>query len=187
MAKATCSACGSSVYRGPSSCPEIVCQPCRRGRPSYWPPSSWKAEQRTCPICEVVFLQQRCGQRYCTIRCRNRRARNYTKAGLEQRRQYDRTRSPLVNHRKRARKRNAPSEPYTLAEIAKRDRYHCGICRKRVAMTKVVAHPKAPTIDHRVPLAAGGDDTKANVQLAHYRCNVSKGDRGGGEQLWLIG
>jgi 5-methylcytosine-specific restriction endonuclease McrA len=35
----------------------------------------------------------------------------------------------------------------------------------------------APTIDHVVPVSRGGDDIKANVQLAHFRCNSVKGPR----------
>lgn len=88
--------------------------------------------------------------------------------------------------RRRALKRGAASEPYTLAEIAERDRHRCQLCRKRVAMTKQVPHPKAPTIDHILPLAAGGDDTRANVQLAHFECNWMKRD-GGTQQLALVG
>jgi 5-methylcytosine-specific restriction endonuclease McrA len=45
-------------------------------------------------------------------------------------------------------------------------------------MTKAVPHPKAPTIDHIIPLAHGGDDTRANVQLAHFLCNASAGITG---------
>jgi HNH endonuclease len=92
-----------------------------------------------------------------------------------------------ARRRRKARQRGARTEPYTLAYIAKRDRYRCGLCRKRVAMTKPVPHPKAPTIDHIIPLDAGGDDVKANVQLAHFICNSMKGNRGGGEQLLLVG
>lgn len=83
-------------------------------------------------------------------------------------------------------RRGVLSEPYTLAEIAKRDHNFCGLCRKRVAMTKVVPHPKAPTIDHVLPIAAGGEDVRANVQLAHFICNCLKSD-GGTQQLALIG
>lgn len=73
-----------------------------------------------------------------------------------------------------------------MAEIAGRDRHQCGLCRKRVAMTKQVPHPKAPTIDHVLPLAHGGEDVRANVQLAHFECNWRKRDRGT-QQLALIG
>jgi 5-methylcytosine-specific restriction endonuclease McrA len=54
-------------------------------------------------------------------------------------------------------------------------------------MSRLVPHPKAPTIDHIVPLAAGGDDIKANVQLAHFLCNSVKSNQGGNEQLILVG
>lgn len=88
--------------------------------------------------------------------------------------------------RRKARRRRVVHEPYTLAEIAARDRNVCQLCRRRVAMTKQVPHPKAPTIDHVLPIAAGGDDTRANVQLAHFECNWMKRD-GGTQQLALVG
>lgn len=88
--------------------------------------------------------------------------------------------------RRRAHKRGAVSEPYTLVEIAVRDRNRCGLCGKRVAMTKQVPHPKAPVIDHVLPLACGGDDTRVNTQLAHFLCNSIKSD-GGSQQLALVG
>ncbi|KNX39497.1 hypothetical protein VV01_14575 [Luteipulveratus halotolerans] len=71
--------------------------------------------------------------------------------------------------------------------IAKRDGFKCGLCGRRVAMDLVWPHPMSPSLDHVVPLSEGGDHAPANVQLAHLRCNVSKGARGGGEQLALIG
>lgn len=93
----------------------------------------------------------------------------------------------IKSRRRRARMRAAVSEPYTLAEIAARDRYICQLCRKRVAMKKRVPHPKSPTVDHIVPLVESLDDTRANVQLACFGCNSRKGARGGGEQLLLFG
>ena len=95
--------------------------------------------------------------------------------------------------RERARKFGARRESYTLAEIAERDLYRCGICiaegrgrQARVAMTRAVPHPKAPTIDHVVPLSVSQDDTRANVQLAHFSCNARK-HVGGSQQLAMIG
>jgi 5-methylcytosine-specific restriction endonuclease McrA len=80
----------------------------------------------------------------------------------------------------------AIAEPYSLDEIAQRDRRCCGLCGQRVAMTRKTPHPRAPVIDHLVPLSKGGDDTKANVWLAHYVCNARKGARPAGEQLALL-
>ncbi len=78
------------------------------------------------------------------------------------------------------------TEPYTMAEIAARDRYRCCLCSKRVAMTKRVPHPRAPTIDHVVPWSISHDDTRANVQLAHFLCNCRK-HTGGTQQLAMFG
>lgn len=98
----------------------------------------------------------------------------------------ERQRKRRSKRRRRALKLGVPSEPYTLAQIATRDHFRCGLCRKRVAMTQVVPHPKAPTIDHIVPMAHGGDDTRANVQLAHFLCNSLKCTQGT-QQLALLG
>jgi 5-methylcytosine-specific restriction endonuclease McrA len=80
------------------------------------------------------------------------------------------------------------SEPYTLEEIAARDGHRCGLCRKPVPMDRSVPHPLAPTIDHLIPISEteGGDDVKANVQLAHFLCNSRRGT-GGTVQLALVG
>lgn len=90
--------------------------------------------------------------------------------------------------RKRARKLAAKSEPYTTAEIAARDEYRCGLCRGTVNME--LEHPDlwSPSVDHIVPISKGGDDTRANVQLAHLGCNIRKGNRVvAPEQLRLVG
>jgi hypothetical protein len=90
------------------------------------------------------------------------------------------------NRKRRAELRAAASEPYTLAEIAERDRYCCQLCREPVDMSVAAPDPWSPSIDHIVPLADGGDDTRANVQLAHRTCNTRKGVRGA-QQLALVG
>lgn len=85
-----------------------------------------------------------------------------------------------------AKRRGVVSEPYTLKQVAERDRFKCGLCGRKVPMNLTVPHPKAPTIDHSLPIAVGGDDTKANVQLAHFMCNSIKGANGS-QQLALLG
>jgi len=96
----------------------------------------------------------------------------------------------LENWRRKNRARRSTErlrEPYTLHEIAERDARICGLCGGDVDMLIRNPDPRAPTIDHVVPLSLGGDDIKANVQLAHRACNTAKGARGSGEQLALIG
>lgn len=90
------------------------------------------------------------------------------------------------NRRRRALKKGLKSEPYTLGEIAARDKHRCQLCRRPVNMTLKAPHRRSPTIDHIIPISDGGDDIRANVQLAHFGCNSSKGARGS-QQLALVG
>lgn len=78
--------------------------------------------------------------------------------------------------RRRARKLGLPFEPYTLAEIAARDHEHCCLCGDPVDMTLSGLETWGPTIDHVTPISNGGPDTRRNVQLAHRRCNLIKGN-----------
>ena len=70
---------------------------------------------------------------------------------------------------------SAKSEPYTRQEIFARDGWVCGICDEPVDPDLRAPDPKSASIDHVVPLSLGGDDTPANVRLAHLGCNVSRG------------
>lgn len=114
-----------------------------------------------------------------------RRQASYCKA-CRVAREIDRWRQK--NRQRRAQLRAAVSESYTLAEIAERDGHRCQLCRRKVDMDLKAPHPRSPSIDHIVPLVKGGDDTRANVQLAHRRCNTSKGTRVADvQQLALVG
>lgn len=93
----------------------------------------------------------------------------------------------LMKARRRALKVDAFVERVYRKRIFERDRWKCRLCGKPVLRSAVVPHPRAPVIDHITPLAAGGKHEPANVQCAHFLCNSLKGDRGGGEQLLLIG
>ncbi|MBF6368413.1 HNH endonuclease [Nocardia puris] len=68
-----------------------------------------------------------------------------------------------------------------------RDRWKCHLCKRKVRRSAVVPHPLAPTIDHVIPLSKGGTHEPANCATAHFRCNYTKRDCGGGEQLALLG
>ncbi|WP_112469424.1 HNH endonuclease [Streptomyces triticisoli] len=147
---------------------------------------------KTCEGCGNPYQQRRRDQRWCSRSCKDRAygaARR--SAGLPQNlspeaRERQRLYWQAKCRRRRAAKRGGASEPYTTPEIAERDRFRCQLCGKRVAMKQVVPHPKAPTVDHVVPVSEGGDDTRANVQLAHFLCNSVKGPRGS-QQLALLG
>jgi 5-methylcytosine-specific restriction endonuclease McrA len=87
-------------------------------------------------------------------------------------------------HARRADKLGLGSKQVLLSYLIKRDRGRCGICHRPVRAKR---GPMRPSIDHIIPLSKGGTHELENVQLSHYRCNESKGNRGSGEQLLLIG
>lgn len=47
----------------------------------------------------------------------------------------------------------------------------CHVCGLPVDKTLSGRHPLGPTVDHLVPVAAGGTHDRANLRLAHARCN----------------
>lgn len=89
--------------------------------------------------------------------------------------------------KRRARKQTVIIERFDHEEIYERDGWVCGLCQHPVDRTLTWPHPLSPTLDHIVPLAEHGDHSRANSRLAHAHCNTSRGARGGGEQLALIG
>lgn len=92
-----------------------------------------------------------------------------------------------VKSKRRATIRGRAHEPYLRTAIFDRDRWRCQLCGKRLKPSETYPHPDAATIDHVLPLAAGGDDVAANVQAACAHCNWHKQDLPMGEQLRLIG
>jgi 5-methylcytosine-specific restriction endonuclease McrA len=78
-------------------------------------------------------------------------------------------------HQKRARKREVTVEPVSLREIFDRDGGKCQICKRKVRWDLAYPDPMSKSIDHIVPLSRGGTHEPRNCQLAHLRCNVSRG------------
>ena len=60
--------------------------------------------------------------------------------------------------------------------LLERDGPLCWICRAPMNLTTPNT-PASPTIDHVIPVSAGGDDTDHNSRLAHRSCNAARGNR----------
>lgn len=176
-----------------------------------------EAAARPCPYCGAPMESARrkqCGQPDCQRAHTNQLQRgffarwkaangvSYTSRYKEQRSEIGRKYAERVGHwrkrypqralaeDKRRKKRlliPEGAENFTHEEIFKRDGWLCGHCRKKIDRHLGYPHPQSASLDHVVPLAEGGEHTRANVRAAHLYCNVSRGHRGGGEQLALIG
>lgn len=125
---------------------------------------------RDCEWCGTPHTFRRSLGRFCSDRCR------IAKADTD----------PDRNRRKNQKRKGYRSGSYTLAEVAMRDGRRCHLCGRLVNMALGGNHRMGPTIDHLVPVSAGGDDVLANVRLAHRSCNCARRDRGE-VQLLLVG
>lgn len=61
--------------------------------------------------------------------------------------------------------------------LAERDEWICQLCDDMVDPTIIWPALGARTIDHILPVSLGGSHEKHNVQLAHWGCNMDKGNR----------
>lgn len=71
--------------------------------------------------------------------------------------------------------------------VLNRDRWRCMICNRSIRRDLAVPHPEAGTVDHVIPQSQGGTHEVANLRAAHMSCNSARNNRGGNEQLALIG
>jgi len=80
--------------------------------------------------------------------------------------------------RRKARQAGAAVTPARRWFVFARDDWTCRICGDLVNRTPVNYWDlDAPTIDHIVPLSAGGPHAESNMQCAHMWCNSVKSDK----------
>lgn len=109
---------------------------------------------------------QECGG---TFQSLHHRARRYCSKACAKRVQ-----GRSERHRRRQAMAASP-ETFTTRQIAERDGWTCHICGGSVPDQPWSNAADDPTLDHLVPLSAGGAHTMANVALAHFLCNSLRG------------
>lgn len=75
-----------------------------------------------------------------------------------------------------------PTNPTTVEALLARDGDSCAICSRPVDMSLPYPDQMSSSVDHVIPLAAGGPNTPENCALAHLGCNIKKRARVG----WTI-
>lgn len=76
-----------------------------------------------------------------------------------------------------AKKREAFVERVFRRKVFNRDGWVCRLCGEPTSRKWASDDPLAPTIDHIIPVAKGGEHSYANTQCAHAICNSRKQDR----------
>lgn len=134
-------------------------------------PNTWTYTTGNCSVCSEPFVSK-----YMNVTCSD-----------ECQREHERDREHRARQRRRARKKEAFVENVYRKKIFERDAFKCHICKRLTDRDAKVPNPKAPTIDHIIPLAKGGTHEPANVATACFMCNCLKSDTGTGDQLLLFG
>jgi 5-methylcytosine-specific restriction endonuclease McrA len=62
-------------------------------------------------------------------------------------------------------------------EISIRDEWTCHLCGEMVDETLPRLAKMGASLDHVVPISKGGTDEPENLKLAHFICNVRKGNK----------
>lgn len=173
---ANCARCESLfVVRGRGG----LCRPCKAApKPGRQPKPAPQTPIRyaDCARCGVLFTVRRSSLASCCSPLCTKRARRHRERAAE---------------RAAGKRRGKPTpgvliEQFTLREIAERDGWRCHLCGKKVPDRPYRARDKDATMDHLVPRSDGGDHTRANVALAHNRCNWERREFGIA-QLRLLG
>lgn len=87
----------------------------------------------------------------------------------------------LKEHRRRARKLENGTEPYTEKQVLELYGKLCHICESKINLSAprkvgTKGWEKGLHIDHIVPISKGGSDTLDNVRPTHALCNLKKSD-----------
>lgn len=176
--KRICPMCGEDKPRDAEhfhrdrACPDglrPICAACCRRQVAERHPYVPKPKAlRPCDSCLRLFMADKRRSRYCED-CSDQADRLW--------REQNPDKVWKIGARRRARERAAFVEDVDRAVVFARDDWTCQICME--PLDRDAVHPEAlsPTVDHVVPLARGGEHSYANVQAAHFRCNLLKGCR----------
>ena len=120
---------------------------------------------KPCLTCGKAVGASRLGITYCSSDCADR-----SEASREAKR--------TARLKGKARKRAATVESVNPTRVFERDGWLCHLCGGKTDRAKRgTYHPKAPELDHIVPLAKGGAHSYANTACAHRKCNAAKSDK----------
>ena len=123
-----------------------------------------------------------CGKAVGPRQTRTQPAKRCDACRLECKREWQRT----CRRRREALVKGARVETIHGIKVFERDGWVCHICGEMTDKErKGTHHPRAPEIDHVVPLSKGGEHSYANLACAHVRCNRRKSDKPLG-QLRLV-
>lgn len=169
-----CAICGIRIVRAGSCCSdecyaEHKRREYRRLMRHYRP---IREIEKSCADCNSRFTVKYIDSHDTKIRCqkcqRKRDRRNHGHGSNEQ----------------RAKRAGVIYQYIRALDVFGRDGWRCHICKRRTPpKLRGTFHPRAPELDHIIPLALGGSHTYENVKCCCRECNIAKGARPIGQSL----
>lgn len=68
-------------------------------------------------------------------------------------------------------------ERFDPFEVFERDNWTCCVCHEQLDREAAARSSKAPTLEHLITIADGGEHSRANTAAAHYGCNSRRQGR----------
>ena len=142
-------------------------------------------EEREREFLDTVYVCKECGKKFTMRELRESNPWNFsdspTFCSLSCSHRYH---GRISKHRRREKKRAGDCD-LSLRELDERDNHTCYLCGGQTDWNdyrvdgsgNFVAGDMYPSMDHVIPLVAGGTHTHGNLRIAHRLCNALKGDR----------
>ena len=73
----------------------------------------------------------------------------------------------------------------TRRRILNRDNWTCYLDGEPIPRDLAWPHPRSASVDHVIPVSAGGSDADENLRATHWGCNEAKGDSLPGVEIWV--
>jgi len=162
----TC-ACGRLMSRQSSRCRACYCESQRGTR---------RVPPKPCVHCGAPIVDVTRGRRTCSDACRAIRFQEHVvRMRLSES-------EKAVQRRLRRRKASAQRRAHgwksghrgRWIDICERDGWACWICNGVIDSALVPPHRLSGSVDHVVPLSAGGGDGDNNCKAAHLTCNIRR-------------
>ena len=151
-------------------------------------------EEREREFLDTVYVCKECGKRFTMRELHESNPWNFsdnpTFCSLSCSHRYH---GRISKHRRREKKRAGDCD-LSLRELDERDNHTCYLCGGQTDWNdyrvdgsgNFVAGDMYPSMDHVIPLVAGGTHTHGNLRIAHRLCNALKGDRSVEEAMAAI-
>lgn len=132
---------------------------------------------RACRHCGTMFVPLYSHAFTCSRKCGKARARRLSIVTRRKLQSY-KLQKKAEKRIRRARQRGVGAEVVHAHLVFRRDGWRCQLCGiPTPRRLQGQMHPRAPELDHIVPLASGGPHTYANTQCLCRACNGRKGAR----------